>query len=312
MAMWVGIIGGILMPVLIYAVNFIKFKQKKIELERKTGVEIQANWSIHSYMLLFSFYPYLIFIHILLMVGAHWLHPDFGIATFLLFFFQSVFLGMPYYAIKGLRCGFFLSEFLTPGQMIIWYEDKLLSRGQFWWSECDRFLSNEIVHGDYIPMIQDTIPFIEEKRRYLTILENLSKRPLSDYEAEVQASTEALLKLAEDELDRRWQDLLVAIGRNERPEVLDKRKAESVREFESLVKQGVGAGEAQKQVDPALKELYALTQNEEAPADIKELAQNAIRDIETKLQTEEQAQREETIRRSAEVVIHTSRQFHGV
>lgn len=310
MVMWVGIIGGIVVPIVIYVMNYIRFGQKKRALEKEIGMEIPTNWKKHSGVFLFNVYLYAIILQIGLLASAHWIHPDFELATYLLVFIQTVFLGMPYTAIKGMKSGFYLTEFLTGYQLKLWYEDEKCRRGSFWMNECEHWLDSEIKNGDYLPLILDTIPLLNDKERYLTILENLSKRPLSEYEQEVRSSTAVLLSNIEDDLDKRWQELLIALGKVERPEVLDKRKVESVQAFEQMTNRAPGM--AQKQADPALKELYALTQNEEAPDDLKKLAKNAIRDIETKLETESRKEKEDAIRRSAEAVIHTSRQYHGL
>lgn len=310
MVMWVGIIGGIVVPIVIYVMNYVRFGQKKQALEREIGMEIPTNWKKHSGVFLFNVYLYAIILQIGLLAGAHWIHPDFELATYLLVFIQTVFLGMPYTAIKAMTSGFYLTEFLNGHQLTLWYEDEKCRRGRFWMNECEHWLNSEIKNGDYLPLILNTIPLIEYKRQYMKILSDLSKRPLSAYEEEIQSSTVVLLSNLEDDLDERWQELLIALGKAERPEVLDKRKAESVQSFEQLVSQTPGV--VQKQADPALKELYALTQNEEAPDDLKELAKNAIRDIETKLETESRKEKDEAIRRSAEAVIHTSRQYHGL
>lgn len=308
---WFGII-GIVIPVVIYAMNFIYFGKLKAHWEKVTGSEIQTDWGKHSKELMFYLYPVIVVLHIVFMTCAYWFHPDFILLSVGLTILQNFLQAIVILETKGLTYGFYLREFLGEYELRLWYKDNEGRRDYFWYGQEDSFLLSEIVHADYIPEIQKTLPLLKEKEKFEDILENLSVRPLSDYEAEVKSSTEARLKEIEEELDSRWEYLLIAVGRLERPEVLDERKAESVREFESLVKQEAETGKAQKQADPALKELYALTQNEEAPADIKKLAENAIRDIETKLEADEQKAKEEAMRRSAEVVINTSRQFHGV
>ena len=306
----IAMLGGVLIPGWLYIANKNRFKQKKREAEALTGVEVKTSWKKHSKAIWVGWYKWFALFYLLLLVGQSWLHPDVIMICTVVLVLPPFSIGIPYYGLKGLERGFVLSEFIDTEEMTLWYEDSRDAGRTFWFNELERMRDKSIEHNDYIPLIQDTVPIIHEKYELIQLLKHAKIGNLSESEQVSVSKVETRLNEIEDDLIKRWKELRIALGQDTRPEVIQSNKEESLRNMEVLLKK---EGDMSfKQVDPALKELYALTNNPEAPEDIKSLASNTIRDIEAKLASEANRHKEELIRLSAEATIKTSRRFHGI
>lgn len=316
MGYWISLVVGIVLPVVVYGFVYVRFHQKKAEWEKANGMPIHASWWKRMYSTGLAIYPVFLLINVVRVLNTSIVPtegmPDYVSFVLTLLSIMNVFFlfGMLYHVHHGVRFSFYLSEFLTLQDLKCWENDSNLSILDFFGEDGELYLFSKVIHPDYISLIQGALPMLKEKRALSEILQNLRNRPLSEYEKEVLGQTQARFDSLNAALSNRWDDVLIAIGRYERPEVLDKRKEASVKAFEKM-NQTVPVA-PQKPADPALKELHALTQNEEAPDDLKQLAHNAIRDIEAKLEQERQSEKDEAIRRSAENIIRTSRQYHGL
>lgn len=295
---------GVLMPGGLYLANKIRFAQKKEKMEAFTGVEIKTTWKKHKKAISVGWLKWFSLIYLLLLMGQNWIHPDMLILSTMVLVISIVIL---YLGIKGLNRDFNLEEFVTSDELMCWCED---GQDYFWFNGTESMLLKSIKHGEYIPMIQETIPMIHERYKLICLLERAKAGELTESEQESVNKTEKQLQLTEIELGVRWEGLLVAIGSKPHPGKVQAEQVESLKEIEELLGK---EGEVPKSpIDPALKELYALTDNPEVPSDIKTLASTVIRDIEEKLSVEERKQKDELIRMSAEATIKTSQQYHGL
>lgn len=306
----IAFVGGVLIPGWLYIANKIRFKQKKREAEALTGVEVKTSWKKHKHALCIGWFKWFALFYLLLLLGQAWLHPDVLMLTTVVLVAPPLSMGIPYFGIKGLKRNFLLKEFIDTEELTLWYEDSREPSRTFWFNELERMRDKSIAHIDYLPLIQDTVPIIHEKHELIQLLKYAKAGNLSEFEQVSVTKVEERLNKIEDDLISRWKELRIALGQETRPEVIQSEKEKSLRQMEELLEK---EGEVSRiQVDPALKELYALTENVEAPEDIKLLASNTIRDIEGKLASEANRHKEELIRLSAEATIKTSRRFHGI
>lgn len=302
-----GFIGFAMMGILtlcgMVGVRYFVMKRLIRKSEQELKIKVEISWLGYSDFCINEIPTLpLLFLYLILFIYGDMNH--FSMEYWLAF---GILLITDFVLLTLLKRKFSVRDFLNVEHLQTWSEVNDYQYLTLY--EADKYLSKNINNRQYIPGVQKARGLLMEKEKLKAGMEIIGKTSeLTPKEEKSLALIEQRIASIDESLKHLLEDFWVAIGMKLEPEKAEQLKKKTLAEIEYLFDSQ--EDETFRFTDPAIQELVELSENEEAPEDVRKIAKRTALEIQEKLEERRVKEQEESYRQSAKVLVATSRKYH--